>query len=161
MKIKIGLIFLFISTVAYSQNDKALIGRRILNSDSVIIINNLELKSDELIDSLLENKSLKHDIFKSRAKLTARAKKELATIFINPTNYRGRFASCSGFNTERVFFIWKSASFSFVKVSLHTHDLLSCTNGIKKLIFIDPRVVDKLEDLFEKLDTYPVGVLRQ
>src|SRR5688572_2678225 len=108
MKIKIGLIFLFISTVAYSQNDKAVIGRRILNSDSVIIINNLELKSEELIDSLLEKRSFKHDIFKSRAKLTAKAKKELASIFINPTNYRGRFASTSGFNTGQIFIIWKN-----------------------------------------------------
>jgi len=35
------------------------------------------------------------------------------------------------------------------------------TNGIKKLVFIDPRVVDNLKDFFEKLDTYPMGVLRR
>jgi len=117
-----------------------------LNADSVIIIGNLEGESEKIIDSLLIQGKLKDDLLR----LSAKTKKELASILIDPAVYHGRYATRSGFTTGQVFAIWKKASYSFVKVSLHTHDLLSYSNGAKELSYIDPNIVSKLEDFYER-----------
>ena len=145
--------FLFVNSIS-AQNNLLLIGKRILAADSVIIYaspknDTLDLSTLNDMDSILHQ-----NLFTVRKKLRSNTKSELSQIFMVPSKFKGRFASRSGFSPTEFIVIWKNKSAPLIKVSTRTHDLWY-SNAKTNYIFIDPRIVDRLDQFY-----YKIGVNR-
>jgi hypothetical protein len=143
-------LLLFYNYVFSQHNLVISIGKRILTADSIIILYTPKVDSVNLSTLQSTDSVLYKNLFINRKKLSSSSKYELSQIFVNPTNYSGRFASRSGFDPTEFIVIWKNKICSYIKVSKRTHDLWSSNPNIG-FIDIDPFFVDRLELFYQRV----------
>jgi len=149
MRAIIAIFSTIIGFNAYAQKDLAEVGKHVLSADSVIIYSTFKSEKFNLSDSSCCTISLFANIFQDRVKLTERLKKELADIFIKPSDFGGRYPSRSGFLPTKVIVLWKNGSAKYAKVSRRTHDILFSDDF--KWFKLDPLEVTELDKFYDRI----------
>lgn len=148
MKMSLCIIITLVTSVAYAQYDLPQLGKEILTADSIIIYASPKNFLLDMSDSSCCNMISYNDSFKIRVRISAKAKTELATTFIKPNDFVGRFASRSGFSPTEIIALWKNGKLQYAKVSRITHDIYFSRGS--SWISLNPFDVDSLEKFYKR-----------